>query len=64
MPLAFWKRDWALPKEESCIAPENVWSNKGGWGVGGSGDAALTNNRYGPQSARAPDLDDLDLLLM
>ncbi|KAL1412115.1 hypothetical protein Q8F55_003114 [Vanrija albida] len=26
--LAFWKRDWALPKEESCIAPDNVWSNK------------------------------------
>lgn len=20
---------FALPKEESCIAPENVWSNKG-----------------------------------
>jgi NCS1 family nucleobase:cation symporter-1 len=20
---------WVLPKEESCIAPEEIWSNKG-----------------------------------
>lgn len=23
------KESWVLPKEESCIAPEGVWSNKG-----------------------------------
>jgi hypothetical protein len=23
------KFSWVLPKEDSCIAPDNVWSNKG-----------------------------------
>lgn len=26
----FKPRGWLLPKEESSIAPEEVWSNKGG----------------------------------
>jgi len=27
--LKLHKKDWVLPKHDSCIAPENVWSNKG-----------------------------------
>jgi NCS1 family nucleobase:cation symporter-1 len=30
------KEGWVLPKEESCIAPGEVWSNKGEYVLDGS----------------------------
>lgn len=33
---------WKLPKEDSCIAPDNVWSNKGERRGAARGEATAT----------------------
>lgn len=52
----FDRERWVLPKEESCVAPPDIWSNKGVLSRG------ISDARYGPHAARAPDVDQLDIL--
>ena len=52
---------WELPKEESTIAPPEVYTNKGEAAVGGAdwGEIVLMR-RPGPFNARTATLDKLD----